>query len=117
LNIYVGNLPLDINEDEGRQEFKPFGTIASIRLMDDQYLGSGHPRVYGFVEMSSPSECLAAISGLQGTTMRSQVLEIIGALPLSKDRDGGLVNARKIRKDSRTGRQRTRQTSLSSSTQ
>jgi RNA recognition motif-containing protein len=108
LNIYVGNLPLDINEDEVRQEFTAFGNIASIRLMDDQYIGSGHPRVYGFVEMPSTSEGLAAIIGLQGRTIRSQVLEIIGALPLSKDRDSGFATARKIRKDSRTGRQRTR---------
>jgi RNA recognition motif-containing protein len=108
LNIYVGNLPLDINEDEVREQFATFGTIVSVRLMNDGYIGSGHPRAYGYVEMASMSEGEAAIIGLKGKIIRNQVLEIIGALPLSNEKNGGLSTARKISKYSnRKGRQRT----------
>jgi RNA recognition motif-containing protein len=39
LNIYVGNLPFDIKENEVRQELKAFGMIASIRLKRFQAIG------------------------------------------------------------------------------
>ena len=108
MNIYVGNLPLDINEDEVRERFTAFGTIVSLRLMNDRYIGSGHLRVYGYVEMASKSEGEAAIIGLRGKTIRSQVLEIVGALPLSNNKDGGVGIIRKISKYSnKKGRQRT----------
>jgi len=41
MNIYVGNLPLDITEDELRQEFTPFGQVISVSVMNDKYIGSG----------------------------------------------------------------------------
>jgi cold-inducible RNA-binding protein len=108
LNIYVGNLPLDTSEDEVREQFATFGTIVSVRLMNDRYIGSGHPRVYGYVEMASTSEGEAAIIGLKGKTMRGQVIEIIGALPLSNEKDGAVGIIRKISKYSnKKGRQRT----------
>ena len=108
MNIYVGNLPLDIKEDEVREQFTAFGTIVSVRLMNDRYIGSGHPRVYGYVEMASISEGEAAIIGLRGKTIRNQALEIIGALPLSNDRYGVPGIAGKISKySSKKGRQRT----------
>jgi RNA recognition motif-containing protein len=108
LNIYVGNLPLEINEDEVRELFTTFGTILSVKLMNDTYIGSGHPRVYGYVEMASISEGEAAIIGLKGKTIKSQVMEVIGALPLSNDKTGVVDSTRKISKYSHgKGRQRT----------
>jgi RNA recognition motif-containing protein len=108
LNIYVGNLPLEINEDEVRELFSTFGTIRSVKLMNDTYIGSGHPRVYGYVEMTSISEGEAAIIGLRGKTIRSQVMEVIGALPLSNDQPGAVGITRKISKYSqKKRRQRT----------
>ena len=107
MNIYMGNLPLDITEDEIRREFTAFGPIVSIRLMNDLYIGSGHPRVYGFVEMASVSEGEAAIIGLRGKIIRNQILEIIGALPLSNDKVRGIGYVKMTSKYSRKGRQRT----------
>ena len=66
INIYVGNLPLDVTENELRHEFLPFGGVLSVTIMSDQYIGSGQMRAYGFVEMASKSEAKAAISNLTG---------------------------------------------------
>lgn len=83
MNIYVGNLPLDMTEDELRQEFAAFGEVVSVTIMNDKYIGSGQGRAYGFVKMASKPEGAAAISGLNGTTMRDRIVEVVEALPLT----------------------------------
>jgi len=49
MNIYVGNLPLEITENELRQEFMSFGEVISVTIMNDKYIGSGQLRGYGFL--------------------------------------------------------------------
>ena len=56
MNIYVGNLSLEVTEDELRREFTAFGEVVSVIIMNDKYIGSGQPRGYGFIEMTSKSE-------------------------------------------------------------
>ena len=52
INIFVGNLPLAVNETELKQEFVPFGEIISANIMNDRYIGSGQSKGYGYVEMA-----------------------------------------------------------------
>ncbi len=84
VNIYVGNLPFDVTEEELQQEFVAFGQVTSVVIMNDRYIGSGQPREYGFVEMSSKSQGQAAIEALNGKTFKNRVIEVVEALPLSK---------------------------------
>jgi RNA recognition motif-containing protein len=86
MNIYVGNLSLEVSEEELRQKFIPFGRVISVSIMNDKYIGSGQPRGYGFVEMPSYSQGQAAVTGLNGTTLRNRMLDVIQALPLSHNR-------------------------------
>ncbi len=86
MNIYVGNLALDVTEEELRQEFVAFGAVTSVVIMNDRYIGSGQAKGYGFVEMASKSEGEAAITSLKGKRIRSQVIDAIAALPLSDKR-------------------------------
>jgi len=83
MNIYVGNLPLEMTEDELRREFTEFGEVISVTIMNDKYIGSGQPRGYGYVEMASKSQGVAAISILEGKKLRDRVVNVIEALPLS----------------------------------
>jgi RNA recognition motif-containing protein len=53
-----------MTEDELRKEFTAFGEVISVTIMDDRYIGSGQPRGYGFVEMTSKSEGTTAIDNL-----------------------------------------------------
>ena len=87
MNIYVGNLPLEMTEDELRQEFIAFGEVISVIVMNDKYIGSGQLRGYGFVEMASKSEGVVAVAGLNGKTIRGRLIEVVEALPLSYNKD------------------------------
>ena len=102
MNIYVGNLSLKVTKEELRREFMAFGKVISVIMMNDQYIGSGQPRGYGFVEMPSLSEGEAAINALNGKSLRHRIIDVIQALPLSAksgkgsygDKRGGRFSSR-----------------------
>jgi len=83
MNIYVGNLSLDVTGEELQQEFRAFGTVTSVVIMNDKYIGSGQTKGYGFVEMASKSDGQAAITRLQGKKLKSRMIDVVEALPLS----------------------------------
>jgi RNA recognition motif-containing protein len=89
MNIYVGNLALEVTEEELRQVFTPFGQVTSISIMNDKYIGSGQTRGYGFVEMPSRSEGKTAITALSGKTLEHMTMNVIEALPLSEKKGDG----------------------------
>jgi len=103
MNIYVGNLPLEVTENELRQEFMPFGEVVSVTIMNDKYIGSGQLRGYGFVKMASKSEAKAAIANLTGKNIKSKVINVVEALPLS---NVGLLHGRRVSRFSKRGRVR-----------
>jgi RNA recognition motif-containing protein len=87
MNIYVGNLSLDVTADELRQIFVTFGQVTSVSLMNDQGIGSGQCRGCGFVEMPSVREGESAIEQLQGKSINGRHLDIIKALPVTRNFD------------------------------
>jgi len=106
MNIYVGNLSLDVTEEELRREFMAFGEVISVTIMNDKYIGSGQSRGYGFVEMPSVSEGQAAITALNGKTLRHRTIEVIQALPLSDNIGNGFCSHKRGGRFSRNVRQR-----------
>ncbi len=106
MNIYVGNLSLKVTEEELRREFMAFGEVLSVTIMNDKYIGSGQSRGYGFVEMPSVSEGQAAITALNGKTLRHRTMDIIQALPLSGNGSNGSYNHKRRGRYSRNIRQR-----------
>ena len=105
MNIYVGNLSLEMTEDELRKEFTAFGEVISVTIMNDKYIGSGQPRGYGFVEMTSKSEGAAAIASLKGKKLRNRVVDVVEALPLSDKRG---IESLNIRSNNRSNKSRQR---------
>ena len=87
MNIYVGNLSYEVTEEELRQEFEAFGKVESVNIITDKY--SGRPKGFGFVEMPSVSEGQAAITGLNGKTLKDRTLNVNAARPRSDNRGGG----------------------------
>jgi RNA recognition motif-containing protein len=87
MKIYVGNLSLDVTEEELRQELASFGKVESVTIPTDRY--SGRHRGFAFVEMPSVSEGQAAIAGLNGKTLKDRTLTVNTARPRSDDRGGG----------------------------
>ncbi len=86
MNIYIGNLALEVTEEEVRKEFTAFGEVITVTIMNDKYFGSGQPKGYAFVEMPSESEGQAAIAALNGKLIRRRTIDVIKALPLSDRR-------------------------------
>ena len=106
MNIYVGNLSLDVTEEELRREFIAFGEVISVTIMNDKYIGSGQSRGYGFVEMPSHSEGQAAITTLNGKILRHRMIDVIQALPLSDKGGNGFYSHNRGGKYGRNIRQR-----------
>jgi RNA recognition motif-containing protein len=106
MNIYVGNLPLEVTGDELRQKFMAFGEVISVAIMNDKYIGSGQPRGYAFVEMPSQSEGKAAITALNDKTLGNITINVIEALPLSDKKGNGSSFAKKRGWSSNRVRQR-----------
>jgi RNA recognition motif-containing protein len=97
MNIYVGDLSLEVTEDELRQVFVIFGEVTSVILMDDKYIGSGQPRGYGYVQMPSKSEGQSAVIGLQEKNLRGQLIKVVEALPLSDNGHNKPLDSKKGR--------------------
>ncbi|HUH66497.1 MAG TPA: RNA-binding protein [Syntrophales bacterium] len=87
MNIYVGNLPYALTEDDLRQAFGEFGQVASVSIIKDQ--STGHSKGFGFVEMPVLEEAQAAIGALNGKEMKGRKLNVNEARPRSDDRRGG----------------------------
>ena len=94
MNIYVGNLSLETTETELRKEFTVFGNVISITIMNDNYIGSGQPRGYGYVEMALQSEGTTAIAELEGKRMRGRVVKVVEALALSDKKETVSISTR-----------------------
>lgn len=72
VEIYVGNLSLEIVREDLEREFGRFGKVQNIRLITKH----GEKKSFGFIEMTSPSEADAAIKALAGKDFKGSELEV-----------------------------------------
>jgi cold-inducible RNA-binding protein len=93
MKIYVGNLSYDVTEEDLRQEFGAFGEITSVNMIMDR--DSGRPKGFGFVEMATKSEAEAAITGLNGKTLKDRTMVANEARPRTDNRGGGSYGDRR----------------------
>ena len=92
MKIYVGNLSFDVTEEELQTEFVAFGKVESVSIIKDKY--SGRAKGFAFVEMLSVSEGQAAITGLNGKTLKDRTLIVNAARPRSDDKGGSYGDRR-----------------------
>jgi RNA recognition motif-containing protein len=74
MNIYVGNLHFNVNEDELRKAFEEYGEVASVKIITDKY--SGRSKGFGFVEMLNDKEAQEAISNLNGAEIKGRAVNV-----------------------------------------
>jgi RNA recognition motif-containing protein len=79
MNIFVGNLPYSLTDEELKEAFDPFGAVDSARVITDPY--SGRSRGFGFVEMTDEREGEAAVQGLNGKELKGRPLTVDRARP------------------------------------
>jgi RNA recognition motif-containing protein len=87
MNIYVGNLPYDLSEDEIKTMFAEFGEVSTVTLITDRE--SGRPKGFGFVEMTDESQGQAAIAGLNGKEIKGRTVRVDKAEPRTERPRGG----------------------------
>ena len=92
MKIYVGNLSFDVTEEEIRGEFAAFGEVKSVSVITDKY--SGRPKGFAFVEMPAVSEGQAAITALNGKTLKDRTLNVSAARPRPDNRGGSYGSRR-----------------------
>ncbi len=79
MNIYVGNLPWSISDDELRDLFTEFGEVSSANVIMDKF--SGRSKGFGFVEMSNESDAESAIEALNEKEIDGRNLRVNQAKP------------------------------------
>lgn len=93
MKIYVGNLSYDVTEDDLRTQFAAFGKVDSVSIIMDR--DTGRSKGFAFVEMPSVSEGQAAITGLNGKTLKDRTITVNAARPRSDDRGGSSYGDRR----------------------
>jgi cold-inducible RNA-binding protein len=93
MKMYVGNLAYDITEGELAAEFGVYGKVESVAIPADKL--SGRPRGFAFVEMASKSEAEAAITGLNGKTLKDRTIVVNESRPRLDNRGGGSYGNRR----------------------
>ncbi|RMD97265.1 MAG: RNA-binding protein [Deltaproteobacteria bacterium] len=79
MNIYVGNLPYSVTEDDLRTTFTEYGEVSSVNIIMDRF--TGQSKGFGFVEMPDNSEADSAIKALNETSMQGRNIKVNQAKP------------------------------------
>jgi len=87
--LYVGNLPYSVRDSDLEQSFGQFGTVTSAKVMMER--DTGRSIGFGFVEMGSDAEALAAVEGMNGAPLGGRSLVVNEARPMEPrpPRSGG----------------------------
>jgi RNA recognition motif-containing protein len=74
IEIYVGNLSYDTDEDRLRKEFEKYGAVLSARIISNRF--SNKSKGFGFVEMPNRPEAEAAIKALHDAEIQGRRLRV-----------------------------------------
>jgi RNA recognition motif. (a.k.a. RRM, RBD, or RNP domain) len=78
--LYVGNLPYSVRDEDLHQAFSAFGGVTSAKVMMER--DTGRSKGFGFVEMSSDAEALAAVEGMNGQQLDGRAVVVNEARPM-----------------------------------
>ena len=87
MNLYVGNLPYRITEDQLRQAFEEYGRVSSCTIIKDKV--TGQSKGFGFLEMPERTEAEAAIDQLNGRDLMGRKINVNEARPRESRPPGG----------------------------
>jgi RNA recognition motif-containing protein len=79
MNIYVSNLSFNVQDEDLREFFAPYGEVTSAKIINDRE--TGRSRGFGFVEMSDATASQKAISELNEATVEGRTIKVMEAKP------------------------------------
>lgn len=74
MNIYVGNLPYRLTEENLRRQFESYGEVSSATIIKDKM--TNRSKGYGFVEMPNSDEAQNAIQNLNEFEMEGRNIKV-----------------------------------------
>ena len=88
MNIYVSNLSFNVQDEDLREFFTPYGEVTSAKIINDRE--TGRSRGFGFVEMSDDEAAKKAIAELNDASVDGRNIKVMEAKPKEdKPRGGG----------------------------
>ncbi len=84
MNIYIGNLPYSVQDEELREAFEDFGEVLSAEVIFDRR--TQRSRGYGFVEMQNDDDGHDAIAALNGSDFQGRELRVDESKPKDEKR-------------------------------
>ena len=79
MNIYVSNLGFNVQDEDLKEFFTPYGEVTSAKIINDRE--SGRSRGFGFVEMSDDAAAKKAITELNDATVEGRTIKVMEAKP------------------------------------
>ena len=79
MNIYVGNIPYTLTENELNDLFAEYGSVTSTKIITERE--TGRSKGFGFVEMESDEAGKEAIEKLDGFIVKGRNLRVNEARP------------------------------------
>jgi RNA recognition motif-containing protein len=79
MNIYVSNLSFNVQDEDLREFFAPFGEVTSAKIINDRT--TGQSRGFGFVEMSDDTAARKAVEELNGGIVEGRTIRVSEAKP------------------------------------
>ena len=79
MNIYVSNLSFNVQDEDLREFFTPYGEVTSAKVIMDKM--TNQSRGFGFVEMSDEAASKKAIAELDGASVENRTIKVMEAKP------------------------------------
>jgi RNA recognition motif-containing protein len=79
MNIYVSNLSFNVQDEDLREFFTPYGEVTSAKIIMDKM--TSRSRGFGFVEMSDNASAQKAIAELNEAVVEGRTVNVVEAKP------------------------------------
>ena len=79
MNIYIGNLAYDVDDNQLQELFEGHGSVSSAKVIIDR--DSGRSKGFGFVEMPDDNEAADAIAALNEHEVDGRPMRVNEARP------------------------------------
>ncbi len=83
VELYVGNLPYDLSEDELNALFTKYGKIVAARIITNKF--NNKSKGYAFVTMADASGAQSAVDALNGKDIKGRQLVVNEAKAKSRE--------------------------------
>lgn len=87
MNIFVGNLSKEVNDEDLQTLFSEYGNVKSVKVIRDLF--SGESKGFGFIEMPGQAEAQKAMAELNTVELKGKKIVVNEARPKTDRRSGG----------------------------